>query len=269
MDLHNALLRISLTRRRRGLTLDEIMKKKQIGIAVAILSILGACASVIALVLNQGSDSSIRSEGSQHSPNIIDKEEVNVVLTLSRSENEFSKDWDKLQYSFFRKEFIHPKIIQDMQGWISDTGDQVVSVNLLDANKSNRYSGKVEVRKIEGEDYPYVYCGGDQNSFGYRYIGTTDSGIHVLYTSEWGGGSGVFNRLIFLTFEEDEGIVYDYDKSAISTRARINLKSLGTIGLRDRYKGDLELKDGVLKIGKDVGWFSGRYESKDVYIRLQ
>ena len=265
------------------------MSKKKIGIAVAILFILGAFSSMFALVINQCTKNPVQSGGTQCSTNITGDEQItitnasspvntkDIVLTLSGAEKVVSNGLDKLQYSFFRNELIHPKIIEDMLGWMSDTGDQVVSVNLIDANHCNRYSGKVQVQNNDGEKYPYVFYEENKESegyqytisFGYQYIGTSDSGIHVLYTSSSGGGSGIFKSLIFLTLEKDEGIVYDYDKSRISKQARINLKSLGSMSLGDRYFGDLQLKNGLLKIGKDKGRFSETEESKDVFIQLQ
>ena len=254
--------------------------KKKVVVAVILLSILGACASIFGLLVNKGNGNPTQTEGSSQSPNGIvgeqtaldkpsrDADAESGLLNISLSGKTISKNWDNLQYSFYKSEYIHPKIIEDMSGWLSDTGELVVTVNLLDANDSNRYYGEVKVENIENEPYPYVYFEGNDESFGYQYIGTSESGIHVLYTSNWGGGSGVFKKLMFFTFEEDEGIGEDHETSEVTKHVRINLKYLGYISLGDRYKGELQLKDGLLKIGKDEGWFSDRYETKERHIRL-
>ena len=67
-------------------------------------------------------------------------------------------------------------IIKDLSGWISDLGDQVVTINLSESQDSNKYFGEVQVRNKPGKD-PYVYVQAEKASFGYRYIGKTPSGI--------------------------------------------------------------------------------------------
>lgn len=192
-----------------------------------------------------------------------------IILSLKVSDRDVGKYWDHLKYSFFRDELIHPKIIEDLQGSLADTGEQVVAVNLLDSQDSNRYYGEIKIRSIENSNYPYVYWEDGKESFGYLYIGTSSSGIHVLETSEWGGGSGIFRNLMFLVLETDESIKYDYDQDILEKRQRINLKTLGLLALGDRYEGELTLNNGILKIGKDVGLLATRSESKDKYIKLE
>ncbi len=75
-----------------------------------------------------------------------------------------------------------------------------MAVNLVDSPDSSRYAGDVLVRQTTEQGRPYVYVateGGGE--FGYQYIGVTDSLVHILLTHDWGGGSGVFTDLVFLT----------------------------------------------------------------------
>ena len=37
------------------------------------------------------------------------------------------------RYSFVRPEYVNPLILADLEGWLSDSGDQVVAVNLTDS----------------------------------------------------------------------------------------------------------------------------------------
>lgn len=200
---------------------------------------------------------------------ITEADEKDIILSLKVSDRDVGKYWNHLKYSFFRDELIHPKIIQDLQGSLADIGEQVVAINLLDSQDSNRYFGEIKIRSIENSNYPYVYSEDGKESFGYNYIGTSSSGIHVLRTSECGGGSGIFMSLMFLVLETDESIKYDYDQDILNKRQRINLKTLGLLSLGDRYDGEITLNNGILKIGKDVGWFASRRKSKDKYIRLE
>jgi hypothetical protein len=192
-----------------------------------------------------------------------------IIFTLNASYRDVGKYWRHLKYSFFRDEFVHPMIIKDLQGSIADTGEQVVAVNLIDSQDSNKYSGEIRIRDIDNSHYPYVYCEEGRESFGYAYIGTSTSGIHVLRTFYCCGGSGIYIRLIFLVLETDESIEYDFDHDDLTKRQRINIKTLGSLGLGDRYDGEITFKDGILKIGKDIGWFGSRRESKDKYIKLE
>jgi hypothetical protein len=116
--------------------------------------------------------------------------------------------------SFSCAPFVHPNIIQDLTTWLSDTGDQVVAINLLDAQESNRYSGDVHVRATGGS-FPYVYVKKEDGEFAYRYVGTTESGIHVVETSDRGSGSGMFNSLLLLTIELDSGISVTLDDQKV------------------------------------------------------
>ena len=71
-------------------------------------------------------------------------------------------------YSFVQAPFVHPRIIEDLSTWLSDSGDQVVAINVLDAQGSNRYSGRVSVNEnLEGCPYAYWEPEGESGRFGY------------------------------------------------------------------------------------------------------
>lgn len=161
-------------------------------------------------------------------------------------------------YSFVRAPFVHPKIIQDLSTWLSDRGDQVVAINLRDAQGSNRYFGDVGVNAVDGQ-CPFVYTDEKSQRFGYRYIGMTESGVHVLYTSSSGGGSGVFTHLMLLAIAFDYGIdCCDWDaQTAIrADRKRLSIKKLGEIVLGDRWSGQLSVLGNELRVGRAWGHFS-------------
>lgn len=198
-----------------------------------------------------------------------------LLVGCSSEESQFADiQQEELPFSFIHEPYIHPRIIQDLTTWLSDGGDQVVAINLLDAQNSNRYFGDVEVNE-EGEEHPFVYFEGENERFGYRYIGRTEGGVHVLYTSDSGGGSGVFKSLMFVVFEYDRGTFSHPDKPLIDlSRERLLIKKLGEKSLGDRYDGKLEVVGDQLLIGKDTGWFSksggsgGSGHTEDVLLKL-
>ena len=178
----------------------------------------------------------------------------------------FADNGKDCKYTFWEKPYIHPKIIQDLHTWLSDGGDQVVAINLIDSQDSNRYSEEIKIRKIPG-GHPFIYTEDEENGmFGYQYIGKTSSGIYILYISENGGGSGVFKNLMLVTIEKDKGAYFDESSLKITnSRERLIIKKLGEISLGDRWNGDLKVEGNKLIIGKDVGWFSQQRKNKNKY----
>jgi hypothetical protein len=170
----------------------------------------------------------------------------------------------KFPFSFSRASFINPRIIQDLSGSLSDSGDEIVAINLLKAQESNRYAGDVRTRNVKGQR-PFVYTeiitveNGETNhtEFGYQFVGTTTSGVNVLLTSDWGGGSGVFTSLLLVTFETDKSIACDWNKGVIrSAGTRLLIKKMGEIALGDRWDGQLKVIKNSIFIGRDAGWFT-------------
>jgi hypothetical protein len=182
-------------------------------------------------------------------------------------------------YSFSKAPFINPRIINDLATAISDQGDQVVAINLTDSEASNRYAGDVKIAKTHNR-HPYIYSqepaeGGDQRpaEFGYRYLGRTASGIDVLFVSESGGGSGVFEGLMLVQISEESGgptiePASGPTQTMTFKRKRLVLKKLGEIGLGDRWDGILEVKGNEISIGKDTGFFSDRQKTPARVVKI-
>jgi uncharacterized protein len=182
-------------------------------------------------------------------------------------------------YSFTRAPFVNPRIINDLSTWLSDDGEQVVAINLTEAQESNRYSGDVATRQVVGRN-PYVYfetpaddAGERGSEFGYRYIGRTAAGVDVLLTTQSGGGSGIFENLLVLRMEPD-----DHAPSVISAgsnhetmtfrRKRLLLRKLGEIGLGDRWDGPLKIMGNDILIGKDTGPLSRDQNAESRVVRI-
>ena len=82
-----------------------------------------------------------------------------------------------------------------------------------------------------------------------------------------GGGSGVFGSVGLFCWEYDRALEEDSERK-VFTRERAILKSLGSIGLGDRYAGKIAYENGFLVIGPDEGWFQrGRDASRKLPIR--
>lgn len=70
------------------------------------------------------------------------------------------------QYSFTRSEYINPLILADLNGWLSDPGDQVVAVDITGSNKSNRYFAD-DIGTHNSAPYPVVTARRDSSTFSY------------------------------------------------------------------------------------------------------
>jgi hypothetical protein len=201
---------------------------------------------------------------------------LSVVGPLARGATPLAKD---ASHSFTKAPFINPKIINDLATAVSDQGDQVVAINLTDSEASNRYACDVKVAKTHNR-HPYIYAqepaeGGDQRpaEFGYRYVGRTASGIDVLFVSESGGGSGLFEGLMLVQISEESGgpaIEPASGRAQTMTfkRKRLVIKKLGEIGLGDRWDGILDVTGNEISIGKDTGFFSDRQNSPARVVKI-
>lgn len=181
-------------------------------------------------------------------------------------------------FSFARPPFVHPRVVETFVAWSNDV--PVVGIDLLDARVGNQYGGEVETREMDGP-CPLVTWrrpredGYDAGSFSYRYAGMTDAGVHVLVTSDWGGGSGVFRSLLLLVLEsspgiepnrgfddlEDDGMGSGQDRlwDAVIRPAqdRVAARKLGEIPLGDRWDGEVRVRANEVFVGRDQGWFVG------------
>jgi len=188
-----------------------------------------------------------------------------------------------LPCGFDHAPYVSPKIIQDLSTWESDHGDQVVAINLADSQDSNRYFGKVDVRKTrDGRDLVSVTndparAGEDPTIFGYEYIGKTQDNVIVLLTSSSGGGSGQFRNLMLVTLVKDHSLLVDWGKNSIKWGLeRFLVKKVGEIALGDRWDGKLKVEGNTLLVGKNEGTLSdnsgdtvdGRRDNKSYEMRI-
>ena len=185
------------------------------------------------------------------------------IFTLT-PKNRLIRDLVSAKYSFVNSEYINPRILEDLIGWLSDTGNQVVSINVSDSNRSNRYFGNITHEEKES-GYPLVTSSHDDGWFSYQYLGRSFSGLHLVQTWSNGGGSGIFCNIILVTLSLDSALEYGKDKNEKSTR--FLLKLIGSLPLGDRYEGTVSYKFGFLAIPACQGMRSLR-ERKSIMIVL-
>ncbi|MBK9467228.1 MAG: hypothetical protein IPO20_04495 [Gammaproteobacteria bacterium] len=176
-----------------------------------------------------------------------------------------SKAWRHLRYSFLRDEFINPGIIEELKGLISDPGSPTVAIDLVQGNRSNRFFCDISVD--HSGQFPTVSYSRDGEFFSYTYVGTSDSGIHMLHTVENGGGSGVFHGIAFVTLSS--GASVEYGNGALSMSDRVVITIIGYIGLGDRYNGAVAYRKGKLTIGVDKQQLPDRVITAPITLRLK
>jgi len=200
---------------------------------------------------------------------VATKEDIErLVLKVSGQNNPFP--WQHFKYSFEREDFVHPLIVRELHGLLSDVGQAITSVDIGLANRSNQFHGEFTVEEREGR--PWVVWRGEKRGnsrrewFGYSFVGASPSGVQIVEFYESGGGSGVFGSVELLCFEQDRCLNCN-SSQAQPVRYRVILKILGSIVLGDRYKGSIQYEDGKLTIGPDVGWFNrGEEACKELLI---
>ena len=106
------------------------------------------------------------------------------------------------EHFFFGGNPVHPKIIEDMITWISDSGDQTVAINLEDSQGSNKYNFYEGLSASIVNKNLWVKIEHEDGFFSYDFHGVSDNGIMVLGTAENGGGSGVFKQLMLFRIKE-------------------------------------------------------------------
>lgn len=158
------------------------------------------------------------------------------------------------RYSFSKPEYVNPMIIADLDGWISDLGDQVVAVNIPGSNESNRYFADIAIS--DGGKFPVVSAKADEATFSYQYLGCSFSGVHLLRVWSSGGGTGVFCAIMLVLLSAEAAIEIELD--GVKKIDRFIVKKIASLPLGDRYEGKVSYRFGLLTIGECIGMRSLR-----------
>ena len=155
---------------------------------------------------------------------------------------------------------IHPKIIEDLTTWLSDSGEQVIAINLSDSQDSNRYCCEKDINLKESDGRFLVEYREEGASFGYIHIGQADSGVHVLRIWSSGSGSGIFNNVMLLSVTEGSSIRFEGSNWRLSAYPVV-LTKLGSITLGDRWNGTITIDGNTLVIGRNTDGVAGANNS--------
>lgn len=153
-------------------------------------------------------------------------------------------DWEELQMFQFQGKPIHPAIVRELITDLADPLPVIAAIDLEGASRSNRYSQMSFSDRDGMFQYQDETTLGKNAFFAYGHLGLAPNGTHVLLVMDSGGGSGIFEHLLFIKFESDQ--VYDPD----GYRERIIMNCVGNYGLGDRYNGKLRLQGHEIFIGR-------------------
>jgi len=162
---------------------------------------------------------------------------------------------------------IHPGVVYEFIPWLSDRGPVTVAVELLPAQKSNRYS-ELAVRNragwIECEVNSLLpHCRHNEPSwetpmFGYRGLGSLADGTQVLRAYYCAGGSGKFHDLVFIRFEPEKTL--DDDGKPCT---RLLMKALCVFPLGDRDDAQIRVLSDRVIVGRS------KYRDKEIVLKLE
>jgi len=144
---------------------------------------------------------------------------------------------------YFNGKPIHPLLIRKFEPWVSDARPPIITeLNLTAAWDSNEYAanfntdsdGTVSIALPEG------------GNFSYRPLGTSSNGVHILRTFSSGGGSGVFQAVLFLRTQTRIAPLAD----GVKTSEQVFLQALRRFPLGDRDDAKVIVKEDRVIIGK-------------------
>lgn len=200
---------------------------------------------------------------------------------------------------FDRAPFVQPQIINDLSTWVSDGGDQLVSIKLTASQGSNRYCCAFKVEPGSNGGSPIVSMGegdsdngsnddsggtsnGDSSStnnddtdgeerFFYQLVGVMTNGMHVLKTSEYSTQeSASYDTLMLVSFRWDNGVEFDWTASAIETGAsRLLLFKHREIVMREHWGGEAKVDGNRIFIGPDLAGFPDSREGNGAWFTDQ
>lgn len=168
-------------------------------------------------------------------------------------------------YFLFSGRPVHPLIIRELVGYLSDSEDVVVAIDLEGSQNANQFcctdsyevetgeNGKLMVtidlvNDFSAEQITEDDCG-NACIFRYQFEGSTSNGVQVVRTWERTGGSGVFSTLLLLRMVERQRLSYELNEdTAPQTRTAIDIEKLGLLGLGDREQHDIAIDGNNLLI---------------------
>lgn len=134
---------------------------------------------------------------------------------------------------------VHPLVLAALIGDLASERPTAAAVDLDD-----RVTRRVADTKPEIDGRNVVVRDGERGYIAYRHLGVTSKGTHVFIVMVCGGGSGVFETVLWVGLGRDQ--VWEDG----ARRDRTLLVKRGTFVLGDRDTGTVELDGDDLRLGK-------------------
>jgi hypothetical protein len=180
-----------------------------------------------------------------------------LAIALSVGIRSFAEGADQPGSDFrFHGQPVHPLLIKEFEPWISDERPPItVEVNVSAARDSNQYAASFKT-ETNGVVSAKLQEGG---SFSYKYLGKLSDDTHVLRTSYLGGGSGLFEALLFVRFRTSSSYLADGMKRGEQTF----LRAVRRFPLGDRDDAEVLVKQDQVIVGKS------RYRPEPVVLKFE
>ncbi len=174
----------------------------------------------------------------------------------------------------FKGKPIPPFFIADFYGgpgasdfWLRETGSRIsaVAVEGLFIKGDGSYVGSVIEDRRDAGGFISFYPPSDEPDrprgngyFGYKFVGTTPSGVTVLENIGNTGGSGTCVGVVFIRFEMESIGVTEAAK-----QERLVMRFLGAKSWGDRVYRDVKLAGNELRLGPETSHLPGARDSLD------
>jgi hypothetical protein len=156
---------------------------------------------------------------------------------------------------YFNGKPIHPLLIRKFEPWVSDARPPIITeLNLTAAWDSNEFAATFKT----DSDGTVLIALPEGGNFSYRPLGTSSKGIHILRTFSSGGGSGVFQAVLFLRTQTRIAPLAD----GVKTSEQVFLQVLRRFPLGDRDDAEVTVKEDRVIIGKS------RFRTEPVELKL-
>ncbi len=178
---------------------------------------------------------------------------LGALSLLSRAAAESQEDLDR-EFRFHGKP-VHPLLVKQFEPWLSDERPPItMELNLTAAWDSNQYAAEF---KTDSNAVASVSLA-DGSSYSYQHLGQLRDGIHVLRTFDSGGGTGVFEAVLFVRLRTGLGYLAD----GVKQGRQVFMQVLRRYPLGDRDEAEVLVKQDHVVVGKS------RYRAEPVLLRI-
>ncbi len=160
------------------------------------------------------------------------------------------------EFFVYKGKPLSVKMIFDMVPWLSDRGSQVLTLDIENSFKSNRYfEGDDSSIERKSEWFKVVLNDKkDDTTYSYDVIGKTSSGVFVVkIINSPNRASGVFAELLFLKIEHEPNFQFSQSSASDKTIGKLSgkrlvLKKLGDYPLGNRTESEINIRGNTIEI---------------------